>query len=352
MIKISRATALFTALGFGAMLALSAHAAETRGNTQNRATVINLPSANGLIWDINESEGYIGDGNQDAFDSYGGLRIEVKDAANMTLLSSAVVDTLGLVASGSNRMATTTPYVAAGVSITRSLYAIPGTNLLRYIDKISNTSGAVRKVRIAFGAANGDLGSDDNTRVAGTSSGDLFITTADNWMVSIQGAVDANSAAGDPPVGVAWSNRSAAAAIGSGNSSDPLSTAFAGDTDDGFSPVYDFTLNAGETKYLAHFVYRGMREAGEVNPESIRAVGDEKLLAISTIAGVVGAPPFSDLTPQERAALYNWSFAAAAEPINVPTTGAGALAALAGLLALSALALTRRRKGASPAKSL
>lgn len=352
MIKISRATALFTALGFAATLALSAHAAETRSNAQNRAAAINLPSANGLIWDIDESEGYVGDGNQDAFDSYGGLRIEVKDAASMTLQASSVVDTLGLVASGSNRMVTTTPYVAAGVSITRSLYAIPGTNLLRYVDSVSNTSGAVRKVRIAFGAANGDLGSDGNTRVAGTSSGDLFITTADNWMVSIQGAVDANSAAGDPPVGVAWSNRSAAAFIGSGNIGDALFAPFPGDGDDGFSPVYDFTLNVGETKYLAHFVYRGVREVSEMNPESVSAIGDEKLLAISTIAGVVGAPQFSDLTPQERAALYNWSFAAAAEPINVPTTGAGALAALAGLLALSALALTRRRKGARTAAGL
>ncbi len=348
--KFSRLASLILVVAFGAAVSISAHAAQAPGKGPRTAALINLPSANGYVWDIDDSEGYANDGSHDAFDLYGGLRIEVKDASNATLQASAVVANLALTMAGTNRMVTTTPFVAAGVSVSRRLYAIPGTNLLRYVDTLTNTSGAARKVRIAFGGANGDLGSDNNTHVAGTSSGDLLITTADNWMVSTDQAL-ATAAVDDPPVGVAWSNRAAASFIGSGDPGDPLFAAFAGDGDDGFSPVYDFTMNPGEVKILAHFVYRGLSEnggSGEGRAVAPAAAGAERLLALSTIAAVVAAPDFTDLTTQEKAMVYNWTLAAAAQPapaVAVPTLDEAVLATVALLLAISALIATRRRRG-------
>ncbi|MEO7255128.1 MAG: hypothetical protein ABIZ64_12940 [Casimicrobium sp.] len=344
--KISRLSLLLLLFVFASATSNAAQAAEVRNKGPRVAALINLPSANGNIWDIDDSEGYVDDGSQDAFDSYGGLRIEVKDAGNATLQSSSVVANLALVASGTNRLVTTTPFFAAGVSVSRRVYAIPGSNVLRYLDTLTNSSGAVRKVRIAFGAANGDLGSDGNTHVAGTSSGDLLITTADNWMVSTDQLLP-TAAVDDPPVGVAWSNRAAASFIGSGDAGDPLTTAFAGDGDDGFSPVYDFTLNPGETKVLAHFVYRGLSEGGSTGGESRiapAAAGAERALALSTIAGVVSAPNFADLSTPEQALIYNWALAVAEPPIAVPTLDRAALPLIVLLLAISTLIATRRRR--------
>ncbi len=350
MIRDSRCAALVVAFGFAVATSFPAQAAKAPDKNPRVAAIISLPSTNPSNWDIDDSEGYVSDGGNDAFDDYGYLTIEVKDAANTTTLqASSTVTSLGLVTSGSNRLVTTTPYAAGGVSVSRAIYAIPGTNLLRYVDTLSNTSGALRNVRIAFG---GDLGSDSRTTVQGTSSGDLFITATDNWMVSTDQAL-ATNAVDDPPVGVAWSNRSAAAFIGTSNGGDVLTDAFTGNGDDGFSAVYAFALNAGETKVLGHFVYRGLSEGGgEGGGEGrtgVLAAGDERALAITTMAGVVSAPPFSDLTTQEKANLYNWALAAAPtnEPaVAVPTTGWEALTGLAALIALGGALTARRRKQA------
>lgn len=310
----SAVAALALCIGSGTLAA-----AEVKPVINRVAATVNLTSANALPWDIETDSGYVGDGGEDAFDSYGGLRLNVRDSAETVLQAGVNVGSLALVSSGTNRLTTSTPFVAAGVSVARDLWAIPGTNVLRYIDSFTNTTGSVRKVRVVFGAVHGDLGSDDETRVAGTSSGDRVITTADNWMVSIEGAADYTSPAGDPPVGLAWSNRAAAAFISSGNAGDPLVTAFPGDEDDGFSPVYELTINPGATVRLMHFLYRGLSESGAPQPERI-AAGEERNLAISVTSALVTTPTVSDLSPAERASIFNWSFAVAAEAVPVPAT--------------------------------
>lgn len=327
------ATAVF------AMTGTNAFTAEVHGKGPTLAATVNLPSANGYVWDVNDQTGNVIDGGYDAFDDYGGLRVQISDSTNTVLTASQPVGWSGMSLSGTT-LTTTAPFVASGISVTRKMTALPGTNLLRTLDSLTNTSSATRVVRVAWGSVAGDLGSDSNTMVAGTSSGDLAITTADNWMVSIEGT-GPTSTATDPVVGVAWSNRSAAVFIGSGNTGDALTAPFLGNGDDGFSPVYVLTLAPGQTVNLLHFLYRGLAEDNAPPLGGpIPASGSERLLAQSVMNSVVANPPVSDLSGGELALVANWSLSTP----QVPVLPAGLLALLAGALLVGGARKLQPRK--------
>lgn len=145
-----------------------------------------LQDGNGYWWDF-DADGSVVDGSStavegpDSFD--GAMRLRV-DGALFPLSTSQMLD---------GRVLTTGPETVAGLVVTRRAY-VPDTSgqgwacFLEYIEN----PGVVPVSAVV--SVTGNLGSDGNTTVTGSSSGDAVFTTEDRWITSD----DANDGAGDP----------------------------------------------------------------------------------------------------------------------------------------------------------
>lgn len=275
-------------------------------------------SDNGNFWDVFDSldvndNGGIEGGGQDAFDSWGRLRIRVRDEVGNVLTGNQALGNFDLTYTGWRRWQTLNPQTASGVQVSRSLYAPDGTDYIRYIDTFTNASGAVRMVSAAWGGA---LGSDADTTLAATSSGDLVIDNEDHWVVTIENVgFNAGGPATDPPiayaVGTASSSRS-----GTGDfDTNPFTTPWPGNGDDTISFIYDFTLQPGQAVSLAYFLYHGIEELA-VGPKGqpAPASGSEIARAKSVGAALSSDPDFADLTRPEREMILNWDLSGDPSP--------------------------------------
>jgi hypothetical protein len=313
---------------------------------------LNITAQNGQVWAINAVEGTLtGSTNSavpNAFDHYGVLSLRQNTGAVFT------PDGFGLTLNGTGRRAdTTTTWTTAsvsglnsgdtinGLSVTRRLDAPTGTNYIRYIDSFSNTgSTALSGLQVGWGAmldiggytsVFGNLGSDEATTLANTSSGDTSLTTADTWSIITDSGVaagtppssfDPNVASFDPPAGVIFRDAGGLiSGFGDGTNGSPFATAWPGNGNDGLTYLYNFDLAAGQTAYIAHFVYTGTPNTTKTTVE-----GDLNSWNYNTA--------FSDLTAPDLARLLNFAGATIPEP--------GTMGLLAG--ALGALPLLRRRK--------
>jgi LPXTG-site transpeptidase (sortase) family protein len=286
-------------------------------------------SANGNVWDVYDhtdaDTGGIDDGSQDAFDDYGMISMYVADGSGSYVEEYEDVDGFGLILDGSGRrFVTTTPVTVGGIETSRDLNAPATTDYMRYIDTFTNTTSETRRVWVVWG---GDLGSDSTTTVAATSSGDLNITTADTWAVTIEspGYVAAGPAT-DPPVGYAL-----------GTEGNPVFDdvveyydghpygSWPGNGNDNLAYQYYFELAPGETVKLAYFLYRGLEET---NPP---AWGSEIALAQTVLTDILENPTdyFSDISADDQQLIMNWDFtpepvAVDPEPVvvaEIPSTG-------------------------------
>ncbi|MEW6126564.1 MAG: hypothetical protein AB1757_05950 [Acidobacteriota bacterium] len=308
-------------------------------------------SANGNVWDVHDNtddpcpdNGAVEDGSDDAFDGYGSLRVRVQDLSDNILvddeelcdfnlqwdegrrwstLSPALVGTGGCDCVTEERGALTkgkplrqytrlsTVAAPAGgvyVSVSRAIYAPTGTDYIRYIDTFTNITGSPQKVSVAWG---GDLGSDEETTIAGSSSGDLNITTDDTWGVTIENpSLDPLGLAIDPPVGHIFRAADDTAFISVGNYfNNPFTNGWGGNEDDSPAFVFQFTLAPDESKSLAYFIYRGLSEEGQTRPTPAAVSGGaspEVQLALLTSADLQANPDFTDLSPTQRALIVNW----------------------------------------------
>lgn len=314
-----------------------------------------IDSANCNYWDVYDStssydEGCIGDGGQDAFDDYGYLQIRVLDQFGATIVDDEELCGFSLTWDEGRRWFSQIPVEAgfstcshggdyaslqdgkgksfhprkfhrplsiaptSGIMVSRDLYSPLDSDYMRYIDTFQNTSGAIRDVYLAWG---GDLGSDEGTTIAGSSSGDYDITNADQWAVTIEEEEDFNPAgpATDPPVGYVFRGTDDTTFASTGNVYDnPFDTAWGGNGDDGLAYVFHFTMQPGQTVRLAYFLYRGMEEdtdppvcgQGGEAPSAIVPAGSEILKAKSWATDMVANPDFGDLAPDVRASILNW----------------------------------------------
>lgn len=298
-------------------------------NTRSEAHYMGLASANGNMWDVadpyfaswdSEDNGGIADGGQDAFDNWGGLRLRVADQTNTILTNDAYMDDMGMAYSG-GRTWNSQPKTLSDVTVQRQLFATGYANYVRYLDRFTNESAAVRNVYVAWG---GDLGSDSSTTLAATSSGNLAFEAADVWAVTIENPLfDPMGQAGDPPVGYLWRGQGDTTYQNTGDfNSNPFDTVWTGNGNDYLAYTYHLVLQPGETAYLVYYLYRGLAEgiAGPGNSNEgyscaancvVPPIGSETALAKTTLAQLAADPDFCGIPAEVMDKVANWPNATA-----------------------------------------
>ena len=275
-----------------------------------------ITSANGQPWDFNDSQGYIGDGGQDAFDRWGQIAVGVNSS------SRNLVGVLNLNQSGQSA-STPTPFSLSGVNVTRSLFNPAGTDYLRYFDSFTNNTGSTVSLTVGWG---GNLGSDSGTVLSATSSGDLVFDSLDTWGLTIENFNGSNPAgpATDPPVGYVVGNTP----VYGGTLSSPYSNSpWSGNGNDNLAFLYAFDLQPGETSSLAYFLYRGLAENRNGPLGQFPTTGEEIALAQSVLSGLAASPDFSGLTQAEIGRTINFTSTAVPEPSSLALFGISACVA-------------------------
>lgn len=268
-------------------------------------------SDNGQPWDVQDTtdsdDGGIDDGGQDAFDDWGMISIRTLDGGGAQLTGELEINGLGLTYDGGRRFATTTPVTVDNVQVSRALYTPTGTNYMRYIDTFTNTGTSVRQIQVAWG---GDLGSDSNTTLTATGSGDLNITTADAWALTIENSsFDPAGPATDPPVGYVFQNPATGIYNRTGEYyGGPFDTTWSGDGNEYISFVFGtIILNPGDSVSLAYFLYRGLEEDTTGPLGQTPVSGEEIALAQTVLADLAANPDFGDLSQAELDGIINWT---------------------------------------------
>nr|MCF6374533.1 putative Ig domain-containing protein [Tychonema sp. BBK16] len=141
----------------------------------------NLNGANSAVWEILSGNFQVNDGklgtNNDAFDNgvFGAIN-------GSNFVPPATVDLTG-------STLTAGPVVYSGLNVTAQHYADQTLSVLRTVYSFGNPTGADISIPFSF---KGNLGSDSNTGVSASSSGDSIAGTNDSWVISSDGTdVDA-----------------------------------------------------------------------------------------------------------------------------------------------------------------
>ena len=141
----------------------------------------------------------------------------------------------------SGRMLVSGPETMSGLAVTRRAY-VPdgaGANWCCFIEYLENPTGAAIAAAVRIG---GNLGSDGDTTVTGSSSGDTTWTPEDRWVTSDDG----NDGAGDPSLSFNY--------WGTGASVTPTAVYLPASQEDYYCDFGTITVPAGETVLLMHFI--------------------------------------------------------------------------------------------------
>jgi hypothetical protein len=214
-----------------------------------------------------------------------------------------------------------------GLSVRMSFYASNGQPVLRGICAVTNTTGAPIVVTVLMGS---NLGSDNQTIIRNSSSGNTAVDSADRWFVSS----DANPATGDPVLLIGR--------FGAGAATLPTLVQTPGvppspGANDNFVDQFTFSVAPGQTSSVMQLAWLNT----DVAPANANA---PKFNSTATLqaAGLLG-----DLTPAEIAGIVNYgpatgSGAATAAIPALSETGTLVLAVLVGASALVHFARRRR----------
>lgn len=131
----------------------------------------------------------------DAFDGYGTICVSLTGATGPCTTGNAsyviynkngaatVDSTVPATPECTGRQYTYAAQAIGGLSVQRKVYVPTNDQYVRWLNIFTNTTGAP----ITFNAiTSNNLGSDSNTTVVTTSSGDATVTTADTWVTSFQ----------------------------------------------------------------------------------------------------------------------------------------------------------------------
>ena len=195
-------------------------------------TLVSLPAymydGDGSRWDV-QWNGSLGPGSWNAFDS--GLE-----------MTEFFIDfEQQAVAEENGREILFGPYFTfqdQGVVVHRKVYVPEDQSFVRYLEIVQNTRSTDRSHSIQLTS---NLGSDDETTVVATSSGDTNVNVADQWVVTDDAAAD---------TGVA-----AAVHLFAGPGGDRPSVVT--QSGDQFAFGYDLELGGGETQIVMHFALQG-----------------------------------------------------------------------------------------------
>lgn len=126
-----------------------------------------------------------------------------------------------------------------GLSVTRKIFVPNNDHFIRWMNIFTNTSGAPITFTMSVG---NNLGSDSNTRIVSSSTGDNVATTADNWVSTFQNF--SGNSSSDPRIGHVLQGTGAPT---------PLSSIHFADGDDNPYWTYSITLAPGQTKVILNF---------------------------------------------------------------------------------------------------
>lgn len=202
------------------------------------------------------------------------------------------------------------------LSVQRKVFVPDNDAFARWLNVFTNTSGS----SVSFNMiASNNLGSDSNTTIVSSSSGDAAATTADLWVTTFQNFSGTTSS--DPRLGHVLAGPGAPTPVSGIN--------FANGDDNPFWS-YSMTLAPGETRIIANFVA----------VQASRADANAKAAELTAFTGNQTAC----MTSTELGQVANFVAGTQAPDVPVPATDRRILAALAALTAaLGVLALRARR---------
>lgn len=308
--------------------------------------VTRLPSADGQYWDVQDtstwgqdSGGIATGGRAYPFDGFGYLKLKVRRADGGILAGPEYLTGFGLSHDGGERFDSITPLLRGGLIVSRSIFAPPDADYLRYFDSYSNVTAEPRHVDVAWGGAVGAYEEGGLVAVAVTSSGDRRIDPSDTFVTVMQNARGVE----DPSHGPSGHGPSAhvlgsQAGVFSGVGDmygDPFVDRWPGFDPAHLGYIFTFTVKPGETVALATFVVKGLselydshvdapvrvRNGAAILPQSAARATATIPPAGSEIARVTGIarrlaanPDFRGLTPRQRSWILNWPRPSAAAP--------------------------------------
>lgn len=243
---------------------------------------------------------------------YGGIRMAVAGAPKTPLLNGVLMRGFGLTYDGSNSFSSHRAVSLGGVAVTRSLTINQEKNYARFLDTFTNESRSPLTVEVDFGGQLGyDQGSHQST-ILTTSSGDTTASPADSWIEN-----DTPSTVGNLTSASAYGP--SATVLGSAGSSfnrtsdflvNPFGKALqtSGDEANEYGYITTFTLAAGQTRSLVHFVVTGLSETSKTpSGETAPALGSQTAAVKTEAEELAATPDLSGLTTGRLCSIVNWS---------------------------------------------
>lgn len=267
------------------------------------SAVTNIPSGNGATWEIQDASapgldtGSIRTVSGSSVQGFGNIfvRVSGKSVSGKTepLFNGEMMRGFGLEFDGEDTFETTQAVDLGGVHITRDIQVDSDDSWTRYFDSFTNTGKKAVTVEVSFGGTLGYGAGANQGMIQATSDGDKSITKKDAW------SLVATSNLNQRPVGVVMGTPApfSGAITKMGNQErNPFETPMAttGHEANFYGYVNSLTINPGETKSLARFVY-----VGATGPEA-------KASAAKELEELSGEPDFSGLSMQEMCTIGNW----------------------------------------------
>lgn len=173
----------------------------------------------------------------------------------------------------------------SGLSVQRKVYVPPNDQYARWMNIFTNTTGAP----ITFNMiTSNNLGSDSNTTIVTSSSGDANVTPADTWATTFQNY--SGNSSSDPRLGhVFW---------GTGAATPVTATNFANGDDNPYWS-YNITLNPGQTKIIVNYATgQPSKAAAATKAANLAAFGAnaQQCMTATELARVVNFAAAADLS--------------------------------------------------------
>jgi len=208
----------------------------------------------------------------DMFDGYNGLCVSLTNAtgpcqtgnASYTMYekngAAAVDATVPAVPECTNRHYVLPAQTIGGLSVRRKVYVPTNDRFIRWGNYFTNTTGA--PITFTMVTSN-NLGSDSNTRIVTSSSGDAVAQTSDLWVTTFQ--LYSGTTSSDPRIGHILQGTSAPT---------PVSNINFADGDDNPYWTYSITLAPGQTKLILDYATGlGSKTAAATQSAALAAFG-------------------------------------------------------------------------------
>jgi uncharacterized repeat protein (TIGR01451 family) len=250
----------------------------------------------------------------DMFDGYNAMCVSLTNAtgpcqtgnANYTMYNQngpASIDaTVPAGPTCTNRQYVYPAKAIGGLSVSRKVFVPTNDRFIRWMNFFTNTTGA--PITFTMITSN-NLGSDSNTIITGSSSGDNAAQTNDLWVATFQNF--SGSTSSDPRIGHVLQGTGAPT---------PVSNIFFANGDDNPYWAYSITLAAGQTKAIVNYATgQGTKAAAAAQAAAIAAYGanEQQCMSATELSQVVNFAGNADLAITKTA---NFATAFGGHPIS------------------------------------